>query len=140
MTNLPHPRRHGRGLGLLALAIATVAAVIAALFAATANSASAQATLTQVTSFGSNPGNLQMYSYVPTGLPSGAPLVVALHGCTQNATDYYDDSGWPQYASQWDFAVVFPQQQTSNNDLDCFDWYTSSADSPVMYTCFGFTP
>jgi len=130
MTTLLHPRgRRRRGLGLLALAIGSVAAVIAALFAVTANSASAQATLTQVTSFGSNPGNLQMYSYVPAGLPSGAPLVVALHGCTQNATDYYDDSGWPQYANLWDFAVVFPQQQTSNNDLDCFDWYTSSDDS-----------
>jgi len=124
-----YPRtRHRRRYGFLALLLTAAAALVGALFTA-AHSAAAAATLTQVTSFGSNPGNLQMYSYVPTGLPAGAPLVVALHGCTQNATDYYDDSGWPQYANLWNFAIVFPQQQTSNNDLDCFDWYTSSDDS-----------
>jgi poly(hydroxyalkanoate) depolymerase family esterase len=90
--------------------------------------AAAAGTLTQVTGFGANPGNLAMFSYVPTGLPAGAPLVVALHGCTQNATDYYNDSGWPQYADQWGFAVVFPQQSSSNNIEDCFDWYTPSDD------------
>jgi poly(hydroxyalkanoate) depolymerase family esterase len=67
-----------------------------------------------------------MYSYVPSGLPSNAPLVVALHGCTQSATDYYDNSGWPKYADMWNFAIVFPQQQSSNNAQNCFDWYTPS--------------
>jgi poly(3-hydroxybutyrate) depolymerase len=56
--------------------------------------AAAAGSLTQVTGFGSNPGNLAMYSYVPSGLPSDAPLVVALHGCTQNASDYFSHSGW----------------------------------------------
>src|SRR5688500_1858754 len=49
---------------------------------------------TQVTSFGSNPGNLNMYAYRPDNLPSGAPAVVLLHGCTQNANAYYTNSGW----------------------------------------------
>ncbi|HEX5119439.1 MAG TPA: PHB depolymerase family esterase [Pseudonocardiaceae bacterium] len=84
--------------------------------------------LTQVTNFGANPGNLAMFSYVPTGLPAGAPLVVALHGCTQTATDYFTDSGWPQFADQWGFAVVFPQQSTANNAESCFDWWTPSDD------------
>ncbi len=44
-------------------------------------------TLTQVTGFGSNPGNLRMYEYLPSGLPAGAPLVVAMHGCTESAPD-----------------------------------------------------
>ena len=35
--------------------------------------------------FGSNPGRLDAWTYVPEGLPKGAPLVVVLHGCTQNA-------------------------------------------------------
>jgi poly(3-hydroxybutyrate) depolymerase len=81
-------------------------------------------TLTQVSSFGSNPGSIQMYDYVPTSAGSNAPLVVALHGCTQTATDYYNDSGWPQYADQWGFDVVLPQQTSSNNSEECFDWFT----------------
>jgi poly(hydroxyalkanoate) depolymerase family esterase len=67
-----------------------------------------------------------MYRYLPSGLPAGAPLVVALHGCEQNAAGYYAHSGWPKYAARWNFAVVFPQQQPSNNLDDCFDWYTPS--------------
>ncbi|MEU2051456.1 esterase, partial [Streptomyces albidoflavus] len=34
------------------------------------------ASLTEVTGFGSNPGNLRMFRYVPDGLPAGRPLVV----------------------------------------------------------------
>ena len=37
----------------------------------------------ETTAFGANPGALTMLSYAPAGLPPGAPLVVALHGCTQ---------------------------------------------------------
>jgi poly(3-hydroxybutyrate) depolymerase len=33
--------------------------------------------------FGSNPGNLRMFSYVPASLPPGAALIVVLHGCKQ---------------------------------------------------------
>src|SRR5690242_7271513 len=44
------------------------------------------ASLVQVGSFGANPGNLSMYAYRPDGLPGGRPLVVLLHGCTQNAS------------------------------------------------------
>jgi poly(hydroxyalkanoate) depolymerase family esterase len=125
----PYTRhRRRRRLGLLALPAAAAAVLLAALVAA-GQPAAAQATLTQVTNFGSNPGNLEMYSYVPAGLPSGAPLVVALHGCTQSASDYYDNSGWPKYADLWDFALVFPQQVSSNNAEDCFDFYTPSDDS-----------
>ncbi|MGH8525203.1 MAG: hypothetical protein ACREXY_13640 [Gammaproteobacteria bacterium] len=43
------------------------------------------ATTTEDVSFGSNPGNLRMFKFVPDGLAAGRPLVVALHGCTQTA-------------------------------------------------------
>jgi poly(hydroxyalkanoate) depolymerase family esterase len=86
--------------------------------------------LTQVTNFGSNPGNLNMYSYLLAGLPSNAPLVVALHGCTQSANDYYSNSGWPKYADLYGFAVVFPEQPSYTNPVNkCFDWGTPSDDS-----------
>lgn len=79
--------------------------------------------LTQVTGFGTNPGNLSMYTYVPDGLPAGAPLVLALHGCTQSAQDYYAHSGWPKLADTYGFALVFPQTSSSNNANSCFNWF-----------------
>ncbi|MER7701366.1 PHB depolymerase family esterase [Kitasatospora sp. NPDC097605] len=80
----------------------------------------------QVTGFGSNPGNLAMYTYAPAGLPSGAPLVVALHGCVQSADDYYRHSGWPELADRYGFAVVFPQTGPANNPLSCFRWFDAA--------------
>ena len=81
------------------------------------------ASLTQVTSFGTNPGNLAMWKYVPDGLPNGRPLVVALHGCSQTASSYDVETGWVKFAEQWDFALVLPEQKTANNGSRCFNWF-----------------
>ncbi|SEE43278.1 PHB depolymerase family esterase [Streptomyces sp. Ag109_O5-10] len=113
-------------------ALATaLGAFIAGLTALTplASSAAAAGTLQQVTSFGSNPGNLAMYEYAPSDLPADAPLVVALHGCTQSASDYHTHSGWQKFADQWGFAVVYPQTSSANNSLSCFSWFDSTKDT-----------
>ncbi|MBI1890312.1 MAG: PHB depolymerase family esterase [Burkholderiales bacterium] len=78
--------------------------------------------LTQVTSFGSNPGALQMFKHVPSSMPSNAPLVVALHGCTQTAAAY-EASGWTALANTHKFYVVYPQQVSGNNSNKCFNWF-----------------
>ncbi|SCF46464.1 extracellular catalytic domain type 1 short-chain-length polyhydroxyalkanoate depolymerase [Micromonospora mirobrigensis] len=114
-------RRRSSILARLAGAVAG-AALAAATVVAVAAPAQA-ATLTQVTGFGSNPGNLSMYAYRPDGLPANAPAVVLLHGCTQNASGYFTNSGWQKYADQWKFALVVPQQATSNNSSSCFNWF-----------------
>jgi len=80
-------------------------------------------TLTQVTSFGSNPGALKMFTYVPAGLPSGAPLVVAMHGCTESASVYSTQTEWGNLADRFQFAVVFPEQASANNSSSCFNWF-----------------
>jgi poly(hydroxyalkanoate) depolymerase family esterase len=85
--------------------------------------ASAAAGPAQVTGFGTNPGNLSMYAYAPDALPAGAPLVVALHGCTQSASDYYANSGWPKFADRYGFALVLPQTSSGNNANSCFNWF-----------------
>ncbi|MGW4510629.1 extracellular catalytic domain type 1 short-chain-length polyhydroxyalkanoate depolymerase [Streptomyces sp. NPDC004393] len=85
----------------------------------------AAASLQEVTGFGTNPGALRMFRYVPAGLPAGRPVVVALHGCTEDAAGYGTGSGWIQLADRWGFSVVLPQQQTANNLSDCFDWFQS---------------
>ena len=64
-----------------------------------------------------------MYSYRPDGLPADAPLVVAMHGCTQNATDYFTNAGWRKYADLWRFALVLPEQKSANNSSSCFNWF-----------------
>lgn len=79
-------------------------------------------TLEQVASFGSNPGNLQMFRYVPASMPSSAPLVVMLHGCIQTAADF-STVGIDAIADQLKFYVVYAQQQSSNNPDECFDWF-----------------
>ena len=78
---------------------------------------------TEVTSFGTNPGALKMFRYVPAGLPAGAPLVVAMHGCTQSALAYDEEPGWVALAERWKFVVLLPEQQTANNSSRCFNWF-----------------
>ncbi|MEE1755264.1 extracellular catalytic domain type 1 short-chain-length polyhydroxyalkanoate depolymerase [Streptomyces sp. SP18CS02] len=124
----PHPPGHpGKGRRFVDGARRWAAAAVAALtltagLVATAPQASA-AGLTQVTGFGSNPGNLSMYTYAPGTLPAGAPLVIALHGCTQSASDYYNNAGWPKFADRHHFALVFPQTSSANNANSCFNWF-----------------
>lgn len=79
--------------------------------------------LVEVTGFGSNPGNLRMLAYVPADLPPGAPLVVALHGCTQSAAAYDHGTGWSALADRHGFAVLLPEQKRENNANLCFTWF-----------------
>lgn len=81
--------------------------------------------LTQVSSFGPNPGNLTMHEYVPADLPAGAPTVVAMHGCTQSAQAYHAGSGWSELADEYGFAVVYPQTSSANNASSCFNFFQS---------------
>lgn len=101
--------------------LALLGVVAASIMVATAPAQAA--TLTQISSFGSNPGNLAMFSYRPDGLPSGRPAVVLLHGCTQDAATYFADSGWRKYADLYGFQLVLPQTSTANNSLKCFTWF-----------------
>ncbi|MFE1377615.1 PHB depolymerase family esterase [Streptomyces sp. NPDC058740] len=126
------PSRSARGrrpLGGLRRGLAVVAGLLALTGGLVAVGPRASAAgLTQVTGFGTNPGNLTMHAYVPDGLATGAPLVVALHGCTQSASDYYAKSGWPKFADRYGFALVLPQTTSANNSNSCFNWF-DSADS-----------
>jgi poly(hydroxyalkanoate) depolymerase family esterase len=85
--------------------------------------ARASTRLRELTGFGSNPGNLRMFAYAPRHLPPAAPLVVALHGCTQTADEYDYGTGWSSLADKFGFAVIYPQQQPANNPRNCFSWF-----------------
>jgi poly(hydroxyalkanoate) depolymerase family esterase len=79
--------------------------------------------LTEVNNFGTNPGDLRMFKYVPSRGRSPSALVVAIHGCAQNAQDFADHSGWPELANRMGFLLVFPQQSITNNPARCFNWF-----------------
>ncbi len=96
--------------------------LLALLLTSMAPSAFAQS---EVTGFGSNPGNLRMFKYVPSALPTNAPLMVALHGCSQTAGNYDAETGWQLFADRYRFALLLPQQQSANNASGCFNWFES---------------
>lgn len=75
-----------------------------------------------------NPGKLAARIYLPEGMTRGAPLVVVLHGCTQNAAAYDQGAGWSRLADRAagqgrSFGLLFPEQQRSNNPNLCFNWF-----------------
>lgn len=121
-----------RGAAMKSSSLALAAALVLGLVACSSSpeatddgaTAAGASALVEVTGFGSNPGGLRMYEYGPSGLGSGAPLVVALHGCTQTAADY-TKAGWNGFADKQRFWVLYPEQQTSNNQNRCFDWFQS---------------
>ena len=81
--------------------------------------------LTEVKPFGENPGNLRMFVHVPVAAkgPAKMPLVVVLHGCTQNAGVIAAQTGWNKLAEEYGFLVLYPQQKFINNPEHCFCWY-----------------
>ncbi|MEA3030449.1 MAG: hypothetical protein QOG13_1774 [Sphingomonadales bacterium] len=80
--------------------------------------------LTDLPPIRDNPGNLIGRCYVPAGLKGPAPLVVVLHGCTQNAALYDHGSGWSALADKYGFALLFPEQSRANNPMLCFNWFS----------------
>jgi poly(hydroxyalkanoate) depolymerase family esterase len=79
--------------------------------------------LHEVTQFGTNPGNLRMFAFVPANLQFPRALVVVLHGCGQTAAGYDLGAGWSTLAKRYGFAILLPQQQVSNNANTCFNWF-----------------
>ena len=78
----------------------------------------------EITEFGTNPGALRMFVYAPTKrLPAGAPLIVVMHGCGQNAGSFAANAGWIALAERIGVALLLPEQKTENNRGRCFNWY-----------------
>ncbi len=73
--------------------------------------------------FEPNPGSLGAYLYVPERPKDPAPLVVVLHGCTQVAKDFDDETGWTALAEEAGFLLLLPEQSARNNPKRCFNWF-----------------
>jgi feruloyl esterase len=79
--------------------------------------------LTELAGFGSNPGALRMFTYVPKELEPAPALVVVLHGCTQSAAGYDLGAGWSTLAERHGFVLLLPEQTAANNPKSCFNWF-----------------
>nr|BFE70557.1 hypothetical protein GCM10020092_038580 [Actinoplanes digitatis] len=100
------------------------AALLAAVAVAGVPSPASAATLDQVASFGSNPGNLAMYAYRPDGLPSRrAQPSCCCTAARRTPLGYFARSGWRTFADRWRFALVLPEQRPGNNANSCFNWF-----------------
>ncbi|WP_291864241.1 PHB depolymerase family esterase [Bradyrhizobium sp.] len=80
--------------------------------------------LVETGEFGTNPGALRMFSFLPEHRPPAPALVVVLHGCGQTAAGYDLGAGWSTLAKHYGFALLMPQQQSSNNGNGCFNWFS----------------
>ncbi len=74
--------------------------------------------------FGPNPGRLRLLAYLPArAVRPGAPLIVLLHGCGQDARDFATDAGWTALADRLRLPLLLPEQQAANNHQRCFHWF-----------------
>ena len=76
------------------------------------------ASLTEVTDFGNNPGNLRMYEYVPTSAGANPPVLVAVHYCTGTGPGFHSGTEFASLADRYGFIVVYPDANVSGQ---CFD-------------------
>ena len=62
--------------------------------------------------------------YIPPGHAGKAlPLVVMLHGCTQNPDDFAAGTGMNQRAQEQGFFVLYPEQSSEANPSACWNWF-----------------
>ncbi len=78
----------------------------------------------EVAAFGANPGGLTMKLHAPESLPrAGAPLLVLLHGCGQDAVRFAVAAGWTALADRLGAPLLLPEQASRNNPGRCFNWF-----------------
>ena len=87
------------------------------------SSAAVRSPLVELSGFGTNPGALRMFKFVPEHLQPARALVVVLHGCGQTAPGYDFGTGWSMLAKRYGFALLMPEQQAANNANTCFNWF-----------------
>lgn len=75
-------------------------------------------------SFRNSAGQRAYKLYVPPGVNGQArPLVVMLHGCTQDADDFAAGTAMNDAARKQGFYVLYPVQPRETNPQKCWNWF-----------------
>ncbi|MFI6033427.1 PHB depolymerase family esterase [Streptomyces sp. NPDC051315] len=115
------PRRALRAALTALLLLLLTGALLAAPPASARTEATATvpaATLTEVTGFGANPSNLQMYVYVPADVPAHPAVLVAVHWCGGSGPAMHSGTEYAQLADRHGFVIVYPSVTRASK---CFD-------------------
>ena len=70
-------------------------------------------------------GGLAYTKYVPDSVDgsTAVPLVVMLHGCTQDADDFATGTRMNEVADEHGFIVLYPEQSSSRHYNQCWQWF-----------------
>ena len=76
-------------------------------------------------------GSRPYFVYTPAGYQPGTavPLIVMLHGCTQTPSDFATGTQMDALADTNQFIVVYPQQTSTYNSSECWNWFLTADQS-----------
>lgn len=111
-------------LAVAALVAATVGAATPAAAAAPNDLPAPTGALTEVTDFGPNPTDLQMFLYVPASVRPHPAVVVVLHYCTGSGPAMFGGTQFASLADRDGFIAIYP---SATRDGHCFDVSTPGA-------------
>ena len=76
--------------------------------------------------FSNTAGRRRYKLYIPSQ-PSTTPrpLIVMLHGCTQNPDDFALGTGMNRLAEEANCLVLYPEQDSASNRNHCWNWFES---------------
>jgi poly(hydroxyalkanoate) depolymerase family esterase len=74
--------------------------------------------------FACEAGSRDYKLYIPSHMDGRKlPLIIMLHGCTQNPDDFAVGTRMNQLAEEYGLVVAYPRQPTNANQLACWNWF-----------------